>query len=92
MAPHFADYRSKIIQNEKLFKRITTIYENAKKDPLEADQQRLLEWTYQTYEMSGAGLDSEKKIDTQKLIKNYLSFTHHFLIMCYMMKKITSLF
>ena len=50
-----------------------------------------LEWTCQTYEMSGAGLDSEKKIDTQKLIKNYLSFTHHFLIMYYMMKKITSL-
>ena len=61
LAPNFADYRSKIIQNEKLFKRIATIYENAKKDPLEADQQRLLEWTYQTYEMSGAGLDKEKK-------------------------------
>ena len=30
------------------------------KDPLEADQQRLLEWTYQTIK-SGAGLDSEKK-------------------------------
>ena len=62
LAPDFADYRSKIIQNEKLFKRIATIYENAKKDPLEADQQRLLEWTYQTYEMSGAGLDKEKKL------------------------------
>ena len=61
LAPKFADYRSKIIQNEKLFKRIATIYEKTKKDPLEADQQRLLEWTYKTYEMNGAGLDKGKK-------------------------------
>ena len=61
LAPVFADYRSKIIQNDGLFKRIAKIYENVKNDPLEADQQRLLEWTYQTFEMSGAGLDKEKK-------------------------------
>ena len=83
LAPHFADYRSKIIQNEKLFKRITTIHENAKKDPLEADQQRLLEWTYQTYEMSGAGLDSEKKNRyaeiNKKLSQLYTSFSDNVL-------------
>ena len=83
LAPHFADYRSNIIQNEKLFKRITTIYEKAKKDPLEADQQRLLEWTYQTYEMSGAGLDNEKKNRyaeiNKKLSQLYTSFSDNVL-------------
>ena len=33
LAPEFADYRSKIIQNEKLFKRIASIYKKATKDP-----------------------------------------------------------
>ena len=61
LAPKFADYRSKIIQNEKLFQRIATIYEKTKKNPLEADQQRLLEWIYKTYQMNGAGLDKGKK-------------------------------
>ena len=83
LAPHFADYRLKIIQNEKLFKKITTIYENAKKDQLDADQQRLIEWTYQTYEMSGAGLDSEKKNRyaeiNKKLSQLYTSFSDNVL-------------
>ncbi len=61
IAPHFADYHSKIIQNDKLFKRIAKIYENAKIDPLESDQHRLLEWIYQNFEMNGAGLAKEKK-------------------------------
>ena len=92
LAPDFADYRSKITQNESLFKRIATIYENSKKDSLEADQQRLLEWTFQTFEMSGAGLDKEKKIRYAEINKkNYLSYILHSLTMFYMMKKTTSL-
>ena len=83
LAPDFADYRSKITQNERLFKRIATIYENSKKDSLEADQQRLLEWTFQTFEMSGAGLDKEKKIRyaeiNKKLSQLYTSFSDNVL-------------
>ena len=83
LAPDFADYRSKIIQNERLFKRIATIYENAKRIPLEADQQRLLEWTYQIYEMNGAGLDKEKKNlyaeINKKLSQLYTSFSDNVL-------------
>ncbi len=83
LAPDFADYRSKITQNERLFKRIATIYENSKKDSLEADQQRLLEWTFKTFEMSGAGLDKEKKIRyaeiNKKLSQLYTSFSDNVL-------------
>jgi len=83
LAPEFADYRSKIIQNEKLFKRIASIYKKATKDPLEADRQRLLEWTYQTYEMSGAGLDKDKKSRYAEINKElselYTSFSDNVL-------------
>ena len=83
LAPDFADYRSKIIQNEKLFKRIATVYEFSKQNPLEADQQRLLEWTYQTYEMSGSALDKEKKNRYAEINKElsqlYTSFSNNVL-------------
>ena len=83
LAPDFADYRSKIIQNEKLFKKIATVYEFSKQNPLEADQQRLLEWTYQTYEMSGAALDKKKKNlyaeINKELSQLYTSFSNNVL-------------
>ena len=83
IAPDFADYRSKMIQNEKLFKRIATVYGSSKQNPLEEDQQRLLEWTYQTYEMSGAALDKEKKNRyaeiNKELSKLYTSFSNNVL-------------
>ena len=83
LAPDFADYRSKIIQNEKLFKKIATVYEFSKQNPLEADQQRLLEWTYQTYEMSGAALDKKKKNRYAEINKElsqlYTSFSNNVL-------------
>ena len=83
LAPDFADYRSKIIQNEKLFKKIATVYKFSKQNPLEADQQRLLEWTYQTYEMSGAALDKKKKNlyaeINKELSQLYTSFSNNVL-------------
>jgi peptidyl-dipeptidase Dcp len=83
LAPDFADYRSKIIQNEKLFKKIATVYKFSKQNPLEADQQRLLEWTYQTYEMSGAALDKKKKNRYAEINKElsqlYTSFSNNVL-------------
>lgn len=61
LAPEIADYRSKISQNEKLFQRIKTVYESAQKNPLEPDQQRVVELIYKRFEMNGAELDAEKK-------------------------------
>ena len=41
LAPELSEFRSKISQNEKLFQRIKTVYDNSLKNPLEADQQRV---------------------------------------------------
>ncbi|MFH6767109.1 M3 family metallopeptidase [Gaetbulibacter aquiaggeris] len=61
LAPLFSEFRSKITQNEKLFKRIKAVYDASLKNPLEADQQRVVELTYKGFEMNGAELDKEKK-------------------------------
>jgi len=61
LSPKISEYRSKISQNQALFQRIKTIYENAQKNPLEAEQQRLVELTYQEFEMNGANLNEEQK-------------------------------
>lgn len=61
LAPQLSEYRSKISQNEKLFKRIKTVYENTKKTPLPKDQQRVAELIYKRFEMNGAELNTEKK-------------------------------
>ncbi len=61
MAPKLSDFRSKISQNEILFQRIKAVYDNAQKQPLEADQQRVVQLTYEQFAMNGAELDTEKK-------------------------------
>jgi len=61
LAPKIADYRSAISQNKPLFDRIKTVYENSLKNPLEADQQRLVKLTYKEFEMNGANLNEADK-------------------------------
>ena len=61
LAPLFSEFQSKITQSEQLFQRIKTVYEASKTKPLEADQQRVVELTYQGFAMNGADLDDVKK-------------------------------
>jgi peptidyl-dipeptidase Dcp len=61
MSPIISEFNSKISQNEALFKRIKTVYENSLKNPLEADQQRVVSLIYKNFEMNGAELSAEKK-------------------------------
>ena len=61
LAPKFSEFQSKINQNEKLFQRIKAVYDASQENPLEADQQRVVELTYKGFEMNGANLDKEKK-------------------------------
>ncbi|GAA4270912.1 M3 family metallopeptidase [Aquimarina gracilis] len=61
MAPKLSEFQSKISQNTKLFQRIKTVYDHAQKEPLEADQQRVVQLTYEGFAMNGAELDDEKK-------------------------------
>jgi peptidyl-dipeptidase Dcp len=61
LSPKLSEYRSKIQQNEALFQRIKTVYENALASPLNPERQRLTELTYQEFEMNGANLDAQDK-------------------------------
>ena len=61
LAPKLSAHSSKIIQNEALFQRIKAVYEAAQAQPLEADQQRVVELVYTRFAMSGAELDAEAK-------------------------------
>lgn len=61
LAPKLSEYRSKVSQNPKLFKRIKAVYDGAKTTPLEADQQRVVDLIYKRFEMNGAELNDEKK-------------------------------
>lgn len=61
LAPKLSEFSSKISQNQKLFERIKTVYENAQKTPLEDDQQRVVDLIYKGFAMRGAALDQDKK-------------------------------
>ncbi|GAB4162663.1 MAG: M3 family metallopeptidase [Winogradskyella sp.] len=61
LAPKLSEFQSKISQNEKLFQRIKTVYEASQNNPLEPQEQRVVELTYKQFEMNGANLDAEKK-------------------------------
>ncbi len=61
LAPELSDYRSKISQNEKLFLRIKKVFDDSQKNPLEADQQRVVDLIYKRFAMDGAELEAEKK-------------------------------
>ena len=61
LAPQFADYSAKITQNQRLFSRLQTIYQRSQENPLEVDQQRVVELIYKGFEMNGAALDSISK-------------------------------
>ncbi|GAA4321357.1 M3 family metallopeptidase [Pontixanthobacter gangjinensis] len=61
LAPEISEFQSKINQNEKLFQRIKTVYENSQKEPLSAAKQRTLELIYEDFAMQGANLDKEAK-------------------------------
>ena len=61
LAPKLSEYSSKISQNAKLFERIKAVYDASQENPLPADQQRVVDLTYKSFEMNGANLDEAKK-------------------------------
>jgi len=83
MAPILSDFSSKISQNKELFKRIKTVYDNSLKTPLEDDQQRVVQLTYEGFAMNGAELDDEKKARYAEINKElstlYTNFSNNIL-------------
>lgn len=61
MEPELAGFSDKIIQNEKLFKRIEAVKESEDFNSLNSEQQRLTDDYYKSFVRSGAKLDAESK-------------------------------
>ena len=78
LAPKFSEYSSKINQNEKLFQRIKAVYEASLQNPLDPDQQRVVDLTYKGFAMNGADLDEEKKARYAEINKELSSLYTNF--------------
>ena len=61
LAPKLSEFSSKIYQNKSLFDRIKSVYEASLVTPLDADQQRVVALTYNSFAMRGAELNTDKK-------------------------------
>ena len=61
MEPKLAAFSDKITQNEKLFKRIETVYNNREKSNLTKEEQRLVWLYHNNFVRAGAKLDAAAK-------------------------------
>jgi len=83
LVPQISEFSSKITQNEKLFQRIKTVYDASQQKPLEADQQRVIELNYKSFEMNGAELNPAQKEEyaaiSKELSSIYTTFSNNVL-------------
>jgi len=83
MAPKLSEFRSKIIQNEKLFARVKAVYDQSLQTPLAADQQRVIQLIYERFAMNGGDLNVEDKARytaiNKKLATLYTNFGNNVL-------------
>ncbi|WP_010228247.1 M3 family metallopeptidase [Gillisia marina] len=83
LSPKISGYSSKISQNKKLFERIKTVYDNSQKNPLDEDQQRVVQLIYENFAMEGANLDEKSKKRyaeiNKELSKLYTNFSNNVL-------------
>jgi peptidyl-dipeptidase Dcp len=83
MEPRLAAFRDKVIQNDRLFRRIAAVYESREKAGLDAEQQRLTWLRYQEFARSGARLDAAAKQKlsaiNQRLATLYTEFSQNVL-------------
>ncbi|UAB83769.1 M3 family metallopeptidase [Zunongwangia sp. SCSIO 43204] len=61
LSPKISEYSSKISQNEKLFQRIKSVYEQSQETPLDSAEQKTIDLIYKDFEMDGANLSEEDK-------------------------------
>ncbi|NER13002.1 M3 family peptidase [Leptobacterium flavescens] len=83
LAPKLSEFNSKISQNKKLFERVKAVYDNSLKNPLDEDQQRVVQLTYEGFAMNGAELNEEDKARYAEINKElsslYTSFSNNVL-------------
>jgi peptidyl-dipeptidase Dcp len=76
MSPKFAAFSDSINQNENLFKRVKSIYDNM--DGLNTEQKRLVDNYYQGFIRQGANLNIEDKATMSKINARLASLTNQF--------------
>ncbi|HEY9184657.1 MAG TPA: M3 family metallopeptidase [Salegentibacter sp.] len=83
LSPKISEYSSKISQNEKLFKRIEKVFKDSRKNPLESQEQRVIDLIYEEFAMEGAALNKEDKKRyaeiNKELSKLYTKFSNNVL-------------
>ncbi|HXF79286.1 MAG TPA: M3 family metallopeptidase [Usitatibacter sp.] len=83
MEPRLAALRDRIVQDERLFRRIESVYEARERSGLTPEQQRLAWLRYHHFARSGARLDpeSKKKLSdiNQQLASLYTAFNQNVL-------------
>ena len=67
LSPKLSEHSNNINLNEKLFKKVKTVYENRLTSDLNPEQIRLTEKVYEGFESSGANLSDEDKDTYRKL-------------------------
>jgi peptidyl-dipeptidase Dcp len=83
LAPKLAEHSSRIIQNERLFKRIETLWNSRDSLSLNPEQARLLKVTYDRFQLNGATLQGEAKARyaaiNQELAQLHTKFSNNLL-------------
>jgi peptidyl-dipeptidase Dcp len=83
MEPKMAEFRDRIVQNEKLFERIAAVYDAREASGLTPEQQRLVWNKYTTFARSGARLGAVAKKHlseiNQRLATLYTDFSQNVL-------------
>ena len=67
LSPVLTEHSNNISLNEKLFARIKAVYENTDMSTLTAEEQRLLQKSYEGFARSGANLNEEDKAKYREL-------------------------
>lgn len=67
IAPKLAAHQDAIYLNDKLFARVSALYQQRNTLKLDAESLRLLEYTYQQFVLAGANLSADDKTKLKKL-------------------------
>ncbi|WP_130617361.1 peptidyl-dipeptidase Dcp [Dyella amyloliquefaciens] len=77
-APKFAEHQDAIVMNDKLFKRIQTIYDQRDSLKLDPESKRLVEVTYSNFVRGGAKLSDADKAKMKDLNKEESTLSTQF--------------
>ena len=78
MAPKLSDFSTRITLNQKLWKRVKTVYEQRESLNLDKEDLMLLKNTYDSFALSGADLEGENRILLKKLKSELSELTTKF--------------